>query len=245
VTDYVVGINNSVGGEMMIRDTGWSVEFWIKSGNSDSWDGNLGWDGIVNGVYVSGSFYYGLPGGVWRQIGGWNVSTSQEVHFNKTTNSGSNGLGYSSRTEMKVWIQRSTVPPAPSQVQFSLITHDTVRTAFNGQGDGGSAILEWQLAFGTNGGAQTGAGNSLYSSGGTNNLTGLKPGQYYAAWARGRNANGWGAWSPGNSFYTLGGAFVKVAGVQKNAIPYVKVGGIWVRAIPYVKVAGVWKTTRT
>lgn len=240
MVDHVYGIPGSVGGQMMIRDTGWSAEFWIKAGNSSAYDYELGWSGVVNGVGVGGTFRY-EHGGAWAQIGAWNVGYNQTVTFNKTTNSGSQGLGGTGG--FSAWFPRSTVPPAPSIVSFNTIRHESVGTTFSGQGDGGSAITGWQIAFGTNGSSQTGAGNTIYSSSGTNSFSGLKPGQYYAAWARGGNAHGWGPWGPGNSFYTLGGAYVKLAGIHKHAVPYVKVGGIWVPAVPHVKVAGLWKST--
>lgn len=239
MTDYIKAISGSVGGQMMIRDSGGVVSFWIKSGNSASWDGDLGWSGTVNGVGVGGTFYYGLPGAVWRQIASWTVSYSQTVTFKKTTDSGSSGLG--GATTFSVAISRSTVPPAPTPVVFSEIKHDSVKTVFNSNGTGGSAIIEWQISFGTNGGAILGAGNTQSSSSGTKTFTGLLPGQYYAAWARGRNAHGWGAWSSGRSFYTLPGCMVKVAGQWVQAIPYVKVAGVWMPAIPYIKIAGIWK----
>lgn len=239
MADYTRTVNGGTG-TMLIRDQGGWVEFHIAAGNSVAYDWDMGWAWYANGTSGGGVHRYNAGSG-WNYLGAVYVSSSQNVTFHKN-DSGSTGLG--GATDFTVWIQRSTVPPAPTPVTFSLITHETVRTQFSSQGDGGSGILEWQLAFGTNGGSQTGAGNSLYSSNGTNNLTGLKPGQYYAAWARGRNANGWGAWSSGRSFYTLGGCYVKVDGVQKPAVPYVKVAGVWMPAVPYVKVAGAWKETR-
>jgi len=239
MADYTKTVNGGTG-TMLIRDTGGWVEFHITAGNGSAFDYDMGWAWYANGTSGGGTFRYEAGMG-WRHLGSVYVGSSQNVTFHKN-DSGSIGLG--GATDFTVWIQRSTVPPAPTPVAFSLITHETVRTQFSSNGDGGSGVLEWQLAFGTNGGSQTGSGNSLYGSNGTNNLTGLKPGQYYAAWARGRNANGWGAWSSGRSFYTLGGVLVRVNGVWKNSVPYVRVGGIWVPAEPYVRVNGVWKTTR-
>jgi hypothetical protein len=240
MADYTRTVNGGTG-VMLIRDQGGWVEFHITAGNGSAYDYNLGWAWYANGTSGGGTFRYNAGAG-WQYLGAVWVGSSQNVTFHKN-DSGSIGLG--GATDFTVWIQRSTVPPAPTPVQFSLITHTSVRTTFSGQGDGGSGILEWQLAFGTNGGAQEGAGNTLYSSSGTNNISGLKPGRYHAAWARGRNANGWGPWSAGNAFDTLGGAFVKEDGVQKDAVPYVKVAGVWVPAVPYVKVNGVWKNTKT
>jgi hypothetical protein len=223
---------------MLIRDQGGWVEFHITSGPGGAWDYDLQWGWNANGTAGGGTHRYESYSG-WNYLGAVYVGYSQTVRFYKL-DSGSTGLG--GLTEFDVWIQRSTVPPAPTAVSFSNILHESLTTQFSGQGDGGSPILEWQIAFGTNGGAQEGAGNGLYGSGGTNNFTGLRPGQYYAAWARGRNANGWGPWSPGWSVYTLGGCLVRVGGAWKYAVPYVRVAGVWKAAVPHVRVAGVWRS---
>lgn len=201
MVDHVSGIPGSTG-QMMIRDTGSSVEFWIISGNSSSWDGQLGWSGTVNGVGVGGTFNYGLPGATWRQIGAWSVTSSQNVTFNKTTNSGSTGLGGSH--SMTVYVGRGGVPLPPTKVSHSNITTTGARCTFVGIGDGGSPMIEWQIAMGPDTTNPQGAANSAYSTGltGTRDFSGLKPGTWYGTWARGRNAFGWGSYGPGTSFKT-------------------------------------------
>lgn len=236
MADYTRQVNGGTG-VMLIRDQGGWVEFHITAGNGSAYDYNLGWAWYANGTSGGGTFRYN-PGAGWQYLGAVYVSSSQNVTFHKN-DSGSIGLG--GATDFTVWIQRSTVPPPPTHVSFSLITHETVRTTFSGQGDGGSGILEWQISFGTNGSSPEAGGNGHYSSSGTNDFSGLKPGQYYAAWARGRNANGWGGWSAGNAFETLGGCYVRIDDIWRLAVPYIKVGGIWMPAVPHVKVDGTWR----
>lgn len=244
MTDY---LKNTGAGQMMIRDNGGTIEFWIRSGYSSTYVGSpgFGWSGVVNGVGVGGNIA-NYSGDGWRQVAVYSVGYTQDVRFS-IAYSGTSGFG--GPTDFWQNIYRAptvTVPPAPSIVGYGLDqeTHTTMRYRFSSTGDGGSAILEWQAAFGTNGSDIFGAGNAMYSSSGTSVFTGLKPGQYYAAWSRGRNAAGWGPWSAGDSSYTLAGARVRVSGVWVDATPYVKVAGVWVPAEPYVKVDGVWQLTR-
>lgn len=222
---------------MYIRDLGLEVQFLIRSGQSATNVGSLPWSGQVNGVGVGGAFNY-PSGNPLVYISSWNVTYNQSVRFS-IANSGTQGIG--GPTDFWQAIKRSTVTPAPTRPVFSLITATSVRVQFSNQGDGGSPTLEWQLRFGPDGSAILSSQNWNIVSNGTSDVQNLNPGSYYAAWARGRNANGWGAWSPGNSFYTLPGGRVKAAGVWKNGVPYVKVNGVWKPAVPYVKVAGVWK----
>lgn len=226
-------------GKMMLRDTGSTVEFWLKSGQSTTWFGTHSFS--YSSPHGSGSFSNDYAAGnTWQKMGTITATASGTYSW---TMPATGTAGFGGPTTQSVAISRATVPPAPTPVNFTSITHTSVRTTFSSNGTGGSAILEWQLSFGTNGGAIEGSGNAKYSSSGTRDMTGLIPGQYYAAWARGRNAVGWGPWSAGRSFYTLAGCHVKVGGVWVTAVPYVKVDGIWVPAVPYVKVAGVWTPT--
>ncbi|AWN03275.1 minor tail protein [Microbacterium phage Camille] len=229
-------------GTMRIRDTGSKIEFWLKSGYSTTWFGSLTFSySSPNG---SGSFSHGYDtGNTWQKMGEITVTSSGTVSWTMPA-SGTSSFG--GPTTQSVSISRATVPPAPTKPWFENISHESVVVKFSSRGTGGAAIIEWQLAFGTNGGSQTGSGNALYSTNGTRTMTGLKPGQYYAAWGRGRNSVGWGPWSPGASFYTLAGCHVKVGsnpGSWIPATPYVKVDGVWKAAVPYVKVDGVWKVT--
>lgn len=229
-------------GTMRMRVLSTTIEFWLKSGYPTAWFGNANF--TYTSPHGNGGFSHGYDqGDTWQKMGTI-TATATGTYSWTMPYSGSNSLG--GPTTQSVYVSRATVPPAPTPVAFSEITHESVKTVFNSNGTGGAAIIEWQLSFGTNGGDIDGSGNAMYSSSGTRVMTGLKPGQYYAAWARGRNSVGWGPWSAGRSFYTLSGCHVRVGGVWKSAVPYVKVGGIWTPAIPYIKVGsnpGSWKAT--
>lgn len=141
------------------------------------------------------------------------------------------------------WGPRATfvtlrVPDVPSSVTFSGLTQTSVITRFTGNGNGGSAVTGWQLAYNT---ANTTAGATIVASGGTLTVTGLEPGTTYYFWSRGQNAVGWSGWSPVKSTVTIAGAWIKVGLVWKQAVPYVRVGGVWKVARPWARVAGVWK----
>lgn len=147
------------------------------------------------------------------------------------------GLGnWSGRVSEFTW----RIPDAPKPVTFSNTTQTSTRAKFVGGFDGGEPVDEWQLAYGTNPDI---AFATILTSNGTNDLTGLAPGQLYYAWARGRNAVGWSPWSSVRTETLRAGAMVKQDGVWKRALPYVRVGGVWRLARPRAKIAGVWKET--
>lgn len=131
------------------------------------------------------------------------------------------------------------VPDAPSPVYFSNITQNSLRSMFNGGFDGGVGMQEWQLAYGKS--TDVNAATLVGFSSGTNDLANLDPGQTYYFWARGRNAVGWGPWSPVRAQTLRAGAMIKDGTVWKRALPYVKDNGVWKLAKPYVKQAGTWK----
>ena len=231
--------STGVSGTMMIRVTSTTVEFWLKSGWGSTWFGGITFS--YSSPHGSGSWVHGYNSGDTWQMMGAITATASGTYSWTMPYSGTNQIG--GPTTQSVYVQRATVPLAPTPVAFTNIAHETVRTIFNSRGDGGSRVLEWQIRFGPDGSQILSPQNSSYSSSGTRDMTGLKPGSYYAAWARGRNAVGWGPWSSGRSFYTLAGCHARVGGLWKAAVPYVKVGGVWKPAIPHVKIDGVWAPT--
>lgn len=130
-------------------------------------------------------------------------------------------------------------PPAPSTPALSLATQTSIKTSFSSNGDGGSPVLEWELNYGLD----PTTPEFVISSPGTLTLTGLQPGEVYYFRARGRNKYGWGAYSAISSATLLAGAWVKVGGVWKRAVPYVNVGGVWKVAEAWGKMGGLWKVT--
>lgn len=193
MTDYERTTGTS--GKMLIRDLGDIVEFWITSNNSTTFTDHLPWGWTINGS--TGSATYNYPaGGDWRRLGNYYVSTSQDVTF-RIGATGTSGFG--GPTTFTVHINRQTVPPAPNAVTFSQVGSTTLVASFTSNGDGQSQIYEWQIAYGTD----PNVSQFSNSSGLTASITGLTPGTLYYFWARGRNALGWGPWSPRSSITTL------------------------------------------
>ncbi len=188
MVDYVKSTGTT--GQMMIRDLGYQVQFFVTANNSTTYAYQMPWSIVINGAN-SGTLYHRYEAG-----SGWNLLTTQNVatSMNVTLNLGSTGTsGLGGPTSFTVYIQREATPPAPTTPVLSEINYTSMKAVFHSQGEGYPApVLEWQLGYGTD-------PNNIHSyltSTGTSTVTGLQPGTTYYFWARGRNASGWGAWSP-------------------------------------------------
>lgn len=133
------------------------------------------------------------------------------------------------------------VPDAPNSVVITDVTQSSAHINFQGKGEGGTPVVEWQMAYNTVN-STTGATAVTWTSGGKT-VTNLKPGTTYYFWSRGRNSVGWGPYSPVTSAKTLAGVRMNINGVWVMAVPYVKVGGVWKIARPWARVAGFWRET--
>jgi hypothetical protein len=150
-----------------------------------------------------------------------------------------NGKGWSNlsvRSEFVTW----DVPEATTPVRFHDLTQTSIGYQFVGNGQGGTGVVEWQIAYGQDPNTPT----NFLSSPGDSIITGLQPATTYYVWSRGRNAVGWGPYSSRSEIRTIAGASVCVNNVWRDAVPYVKVAGVWQVARPWVKVAGVWKESQ-
>lgn len=195
MVDYVRSTGAS--GEMMIRDTGSIVEYWIRTTSGSTWTDHLPWGWTINGSNGSSTYNY-PPGAGWRRLGNYLVTYNQRVYF-RIGATGTSGFG--GPTEHWADINRQSTPPAPSQPTVEEVTSTSARVRFNSNGDGGLTIEEWQIGVGTN-------FNDIswtVSSSGNTVVTSLTPGTTYYFWARGRNSLGWGAWSPRSSGITTQG----------------------------------------
>lgn len=196
MTDYTRGSGNS--SIMLIRDFfpgSNAIEMWVTANNTTTWSDHLPWGYTVNGVTWNGTYNY-QPGSGWQRLGVFDVPYSQTVTF-RLGSTGTSGFG--GPTTFSVALTRQTVPPAPTTPVISSVTSSSVQATSVSQGDGQSAILEWQFGYGTDPNVQ----QLFNSSGLTANITGLSSGVLYYFWARGRNALGWGPWSGRASATTL------------------------------------------
>jgi hypothetical protein len=224
---------------MMIRDTGSTVELWLRSSDPATHSGALPYS--YSGVGGSGSGTVNYPtGSPWVKVKTLTVTTTGNVTF-AIGATGTSGFG--GPTSFTHLISRTTVPDAPVAKPIYNVLHTSFTFEFDDPADtGGSAITgrEYMLSdVNTFAGAVWTAAPST----GIVNITGKKPGTVYYAKARVRNASGYSPISAIRTTRTLAGAKVRVGGVWKDAIPYVRVAGVWHPAIPYVRVLGVWKTT--
>lgn len=132
------------------------------------------------------------------------------------------------------------VPDAPDIPILSSATQTSFVASFTDNGNGGSAIVERQLAY-----VIANSGNPLTPVTYTGVMTvgGLQPFTRYVVWSRVRNAAGWSPYSAQTEITTIGGGWVLVGSTWKQAVPYVRDGGVWKLARPWGRVAGNWKET--
>lgn len=221
MTDYTKSTGGT--GTMMIRDTGTYVEFWINSGNSQTYDAALPWAYVINGVTSTWRYYDYVANTGWQRLASFLTTYSQLATF-KLGSTGTQGFG--GPTTFSVNISRATVPAAPNQPVLSNITVNSMELSWSPNGDGGSTITEYQIGYGTSSAGPTSyvIANSPYT------MANLATGTVYYFWVRAKNAIGWSAWSAVSSARTYLGAYVNVAGTWKLAIPYVNQGGVWKQA---------------
>jgi hypothetical protein len=225
MTDYTKSTGGT--GTMMIRDGGTTVEFWINSGNSTTFDNELPWAYIVNGVTSPWESFRYNAGAGWQRLGSWSVTTNQTVTF-KLNDTGTAGFG--GPTTFSHAIVRTTVPSAPGQPVLSNITLDTVTVSWSAPSNGGSTITGYVIGYGT---SSTTATTQVNESKSPVVIGNLAMNTTYYFWVRAKNAVGLSAWSKPASAKTYLGVYVNVNGIWKPAIPYVRTGGVWKQAQPW------------
>lgn len=233
-TDYTRTTGST--GTMMIRDYGSSVEFWLQAGSA-TYSYQLPWAYYAQGSSSSWMSFRFESGGAWQYVGSADCTYSQTIRF-EIGSSGTSGLG--GPTQFDQYISReptSSRPNPPSACTISNITPTSIRAQFTDGSNNGSAITQRQIGISTGSGVYL-SYDSTYAT-----FENLTPGTKYYFLGRTRNANGWSDWGPIVSAMTLVGAYLKVNGVHKLALPYVKVAGVWKPARPWVKTSGVWKQT--
>lgn len=183
MTDYTVGISAST--TLMIRDTGGQVEFWMRTG-SQTWNNDQYYSFFANGSFSGSKKFRLLRGGQWQYVDAVYVAYDQDVSFGVI----GAGIGFPTYTFTQ-HIQRSTVPQPPTLTAVYTVSSSSFDVFFYGNSDGGSAILEWQIGYGSSANGPT----DTIGSDGSTNVGGFYSGQRIYFWARGRNAIGWSGWS--------------------------------------------------
>jgi hypothetical protein len=183
MTDYTVNISAST--TLMIRDTGGWVEFWMRTGSS-TWNNDQLYSFFANGGSSGTLKFRLLRGGNWQHVNSVYVGYDQNVSFSVV----GSGIGFPSYTFTQ-HIQRSTVPQPPTLVSTNPISSSAFHVVFYANSDGGSAIVEWQIGYGS---SWNGPSATVASDGSTD-VGGFYSGERVYFWARGRNALGWSGWS--------------------------------------------------
>lgn len=219
-------------------------ELWIiKNSHSPSWavSGNSA-SMYVNGALVGSTGNFGFDFRNSDQL----LVLAQDNWFGAdgAGNMGVNISGYANvqllgNTEVHSSFGAARIPrppSAPTPSGLTQITANSMQYQFNGNDNGGSGILEWQLEYSTNGFASwTSQGSS-----GTSTVTGLPPATNIQFRSRGRNAYGWGAYSSVISATTL--SSVRVSNGSSWLTPQVLVsnGSTWKSPTIYYSKAGAW-----
>jgi hypothetical protein len=199
VVDYKKATGSS--GQMMIRDTGTIVEFWITSGNSTTFAYQMPYGWTVNGVTDNANTFRYEAGMGWRKIQAWTVNTAQTVTF-RLFDTGTNGLG--GPTTLSAAISRGSAPPKPPPWVIESVTATSVIGDVDGYGSGGLTIDDIQVRYDES----STAASPLYAMEPDNppngyfGITGLVKGTTYYFWVRTHNAKGWSPWSDRTSATT-------------------------------------------
>lgn len=188
MTDYKKNTGSS--GTMMIRDTGTTIEFWLNSNNSSTFNNAVPWGYTINGVTNNTRESKYSAGAGWVKFGSWTVSTDQTVTF-RLLDTGTSGFG--GPTTLSATIDRSSAPAVPTKPVISEITASSMRLKWTAGANNGAAIDLYQVARNT---AATITTATLINAGGVDHVfTGLAAGTTYYWWARTHNAKGYSPWS--------------------------------------------------
>lgn len=174
-------------GQLMIRDQGSVVEFWIYTPYSLFWN-NLQFNVDANGTTTYFSINYNGRG-LWVKVGQITVWDSQTITYRLLTRT--NTTSVQGPTSMSVHLERGTVPPAPFPPKIWEWGSNFVVVEIIANGDGGRPIDIRQLGWGKNpGGPERYDWIPQFQR-----WDGLEKGTTYYFWGQLHNDKGWGGWS--------------------------------------------------
>lgn len=193
----IASANTGTHGTIWIDDDGTYIRLYIQNRSSPTYASGKGWSVSFSGIGSDGGSF-SISGAQTIQVGGNYVpGYSQSVTFTMGA-TGTQGLG--GPVSISANINRATVPQAPTPIAVDQATANSLRYQFSGNGNGGAAIQEWQIGYGTN----PSSPQFYVGSGGTSTIGNLSEHTTWYFWSRGRNAVGWGPWSTRSQGDTLG-----------------------------------------
>lgn len=182
-------------GQLMVRDLGGAVEFWVYTPYRLFWN-NLRFNVDANGTTTYFSINYNGQG-LWIKVGQINISNSQSINYRLLDRTNTTSIG--GPTTMSVFIERGRVPDAPGAPRILGSGTDYIDVQWVGGGDGGRPIDIRQIGWGKNPG-----GAERYDwIGDTHRFGSLEKGVMYYFWAQAHNDKGWGPWSGRSNMYTI------------------------------------------
>jgi len=200
-----------------------SWELQLICTNGSSWNANAtAWSANIGGVGYSGGFTFDFrrtntvviaSASTWL---GHSPSGSLTINVSGwIAHTGTSAIGGPGSTDGNMALPSiSRIPPAPTPLGIDQVTARSLRYRFASAGDGGSAIVRWEVQYASNA-AFTAA--QTITSNGTSTVAGLTPGQQYWFRARGVNGVGAGAWSGASSAVTVLDAPVTTSWAQSGA----------------------------
>ena len=192
MADYSQG---SGAGQIMVRDLGSVVEFWVYTPYSLFWN-NLQFNVDANGTTTYFSINYNGRG-LWIKVGEITVWDAQNITYRLLTRTGTTSI--QGPTSMTVFIDRGRPPDAPPPPQIIDVGSNHISVRFLRGYDGGRPIDIQNLGWGRNpGGPEREDWIPEYQR-----WDGLQKGTTYYFWSKMHNDRGWGPWSGRSQATTL------------------------------------------
>lgn len=154
-----------------------------------------------------------------------------------------NAIGFSPFSD-KITVQMLGVPEPPIAPIFGSIDQLSFKASYPDPANNGSGIFNRFLGFTT---SPATLPTTLFPYHGAFLDTyvgfGLVPGGTYFVRGKVRNSLGDSAWGAAGVVHLIAGAWVKNAGVWREAVPYVRDAGTWKLVRPQGRILGIWEET--